>query len=49
LIGLDAANLFPAIDDDEVEVYWLALDKINLYRAGAVRVHGIGGTLIDKV
>jgi len=32
LIGLDAANLFPAIDDDEVEVYWLAADKINLSR-----------------
>jgi len=46
---LDTAKLFPAIDDDEVEVYWREPpDKINLYRAGAVRVHGIRGTLIDK-
>lgn len=40
-IGLDAAKLLPAIDDDEVEVYGLAPAKISGYGAGAVRVHGI--------
>jgi hypothetical protein len=45
---LDAANLLPAIDDNEVEVYGLAPDKNNGYGAGAVWVHGIGGTLVNK-
>jgi hypothetical protein len=47
-ISLDAANLLPAIDDDEVEVYGLASDKNNGYGAGAVWVHDIGGTLINQ-
>lgn len=47
-IGLDAANLLPAIDDDKVEVYGRGPDKNNGYGAGAVRVHDIGGTLINQ-
>jgi len=47
-IGLDAAKLLPAIDDDEVEVYGLAPAKINGYGAGAVRVHGIGGAQVNQ-
>jgi len=48
IISFDAANLSPAIDDDEVEVYVFAPDKINGYGAGAVWVHGISGTLINQ-
>jgi hypothetical protein len=47
-IGLDAAKLLPAIDDDEVEVYGLPPAKINGYGTGAVRVHGIGGTHVNQ-
>jgi len=48
IISFDAANLSPAIDDDEVEVYVFAPDEINGYGAGAVWVHGISGTLVNQ-
>ena len=48
IISFDAANLSPAIDDDEVEVYVFAPDKINGYGAGTVWVHGISGTLVNQ-
>ena len=45
---MDAAKFLPAIDDDEVEVYGRAPDKINGYGAGAFWVYGIGGTHVNK-